>query len=107
MIRYGGIVAYSPVSLPVESLLSNDIGLTNIPDTMFSKSNTEDRIYKVRDIGHVCNVSIASTTASIGKLFPVKIDFDDCDESCLAIRAALLQTEKRSDDSILQVCQTY
>lgn len=73
------------------------------PPASYLSNKSDEKIYKVRDAGHICNVKLGSPHVSVGKELAVHFDFDDCEQSCYAVRVAMLQNEKKLDGSLIQV----
>ncbi len=95
-------MAYSPLSLPSESLLSCGV-LANDSIASVNPKGHEEKIYKVRDVGHICNALITSNCISIGKCFDIGLEFVDNEQACRAVRTSLVQNETTLDNSVIQV----
>lgn len=57
----------------------------------------------IRDREHICNLHLPSKHGIIGKDFSIALDFTECVQECSVVRAVLIASELRPDDSRIQV----
>jgi hypothetical protein len=108
----GGIVAYPPNSLPEETYLDSGFleitsderesldtsGSTSAKHSPISEKfagspHQSSIVYSVRDVGHVCNITMPSLQLVPGTDEIVDFDFADQDQECFAIKASLRLVE--------------
>jgi len=107
-LGYSGLVTYPLTSIPSESLLSQPAVEDDFYENQrrISAYNSVDAaVYAIRDVEFVCTVCVglASATYCAGDMVTLCLDFEKNVQQCHAVRAKLMQCEKRLDGSRLQV----
>jgi hypothetical protein len=107
-LGYSGLVTYPLASVPCESLLSQPAVEDDFYENQrrISAYNSGDApVYAIRDVEFVCTVCVglASATYCAGDMVTLCLDFEKNVQQCYAVRAKLMQCEKRADGSRLQV----
>lgn len=103
-VSFGGIIAFPASSLPVEIFLHSDSLQQPAPADDESSHKARSTLqFNVRDKDHVCNVELQSTKLLLGESVLVHFDFSASKQSCVAVKASLVMTEKCADESPVQV----
>ncbi len=100
--RQTGIVVYSSSSLPAESFVSTSTNNSYNPniDDLIVKSKD---IYKISNVEYICSISLDSAAVSPGSDIRVSLDFSDGIQKCSSLKAVLVMSERRLDNSRIQV----
>lgn len=64
-------------------------------------------VYMIRDREHICDLHLPSRHGVIGRDLSISLDFTECVQECSVVRAVLIASELRPDDSRIQVRAEY
>lgn len=79
------------------------VQVDHMADGEFSNSSALGATYKIRDNIHICNLHILSCYTSPGQDVELNLDFADNIQACYLARATVIMSERRPDDSRIQV----
>jgi hypothetical protein len=97
------MVAYPASSLPVETLLSAPTAAGAAYEHTGNGLREVPNIYMIRDNDHICDLHLASKYAVVGNSVMISLDFSDCVQTCSAVRASVVLSERRPCDSRVEV----